>query len=226
MGLVAQPVFRTPDMRSLIVICLVTLAIVFVQAKKGKGKGGKPGKTESSGLCLSERNMMVICHAGSDLGEKANAALEVCSSTNAETRAKKPKGKPSKCPTFATIVDTAKKTYAGEICVFKELSWLDDDMTTYNELIKADIETLPPKISEALKGDKFDKCVSKAKKKMMNLAKQCQSRYTEQEISQLKRLGNAVAHTECFKATFKIACAAYVKTNLSSMFGDIMAEIN
>merc|ERR1712106_543125 len=130
------------------------------------------------------------------MGEKANAALEVCSSDNAETRAKKPKGKgkgkPSKCPAVATVVDAAKEMYAGEICVFKELGWLD------NELIKADIETLPPKISEALKGDKFDKCVSKAKKKMMNLAKQCQSSYTEQEISQLKRLGNAVAHTECF----------------------------
>merc|ERR1712106_803364 len=223
MGLVVPQVFRTANMRSIIVVCLVTLAIVFVQAKKGKGK---PGKTESSGLCLSERNMMVICHAGSDLGEKANAALEVCSSTNAETRAKKPKGKPSKCPTFATIVDTAKKTYAGEICLFKELGWLDNDMTTDNELIKADIETLPPQISEALKGDKFDKCVSKAKKKMMNLAKQCQSSYTEQEISQLKRLGNAVAHTECFKATFKIACAAYVKTKLASMFGEIMTELN
>merc|ERR1711892_1114276 len=162
---VGQQVFRAANMRSLIVVCLVTLAIVSVQAKKGKGKGGKPGKTESSGLCLSERNLMVICHAGSDLGEKANAALEVCSNGNAETRAKKPKGKgkgkPSKCPAVGTVVDAAKEMYAGEICVFKELGWLGSDMTTDNELIKADIETLPPKISEALKGDKFDKCVAK-----------------------------------------------------------------
>ena len=44
--------------------------------------------------------------------------MEVCSSGNAETRAKKPKGKgkgkPSKCPTVATVVDAAKEMYAGK----------------------------------------------------------------------------------------------------------------
>ena len=68
----------------------------------------------------------MICHAGSALGEKANAAMEVCAA-NAEVRAKKGKGKGKakgkgkgkgkgkspKCPTVAEIMDMAGEEYAG-----------------------------------------------------------------------------------------------------------------
>merc|ERR1712228_1135746 len=57
----------------------------------GKGNGGKASKA----MCLSEedgKNMMKICHAGSALGEKAEAAMEACA-IKAESRAKKGKGK-------------------------------------------------------------------------------------------------------------------------------------
>merc|ERR1712106_679526 len=68
-----------------------SLAVASVQAKFRKG--GKPAKAKPAGLCLSKENMMMICHAGSALGEKANAAMEVCSA-KAESRAKsKGKGK-------------------------------------------------------------------------------------------------------------------------------------
>merc|ERR1719369_408938 len=65
---------------------------------------------------------MNICHAGSTLGEKANAAMAACSAT-AEERAKKGKGKGKgkKCPSVDKIMDMVAEEYAGEICVFTEI---------------------------------------------------------------------------------------------------------
>merc|ERR1711872_540124 len=84
------------SMRSLIIVLVLSLDMASVLAKKGKGgskgKGGKGEKEESKGMCPSEDQMMMMCKAGSELGEKAMAAMEACSN-NVETRAKNGKGK-------------------------------------------------------------------------------------------------------------------------------------
>merc|ERR1712123_18975 len=209
-SLAVQQILLISGMRSLILVLVVSLAVASVQAKKAKGgKGGKPAKKEPSGLCLSEEKMMMICHAGSALGEKANAAIEVCTAT-VEERAKKGKGKGKgkgktpKCPTVAEIMDMAGEEYAGEMCVFTELGWMDDDMNSDEELIQTDIDTLPAEIAEALNGDEYDQCVTKAEEKMASMAPECDASYTEEEMTQLGELVNAVAHTECFKARQKM----------------------
>merc|ERR1712168_797773 len=107
--------------------------------------------------------MMMICKAGSSLGERTMAAMETCSSSDmAETRAKKGngkgkgKGKPNKankCPSVNKLEAMAMEKYAGEVCVFQELGWMDSDMNEMKEVIQADIDTLPPAIADALKGD-------------------------------------------------------------------------
>merc|ERR1712123_478253 len=233
-SLAVQQILLISGMRSLILVLVVSLAVASVQAKKAKGgKGGKPAKGEPSGLCLSEEKMMMICHAGSALGEKANAAMEVCAA-NAEERAKKGKGKAKgkgkgkgkgktpKCPTVAEIMDMAGEEYAGEMCVFTELGWMDDEMNSDEELIQADIDTLPSEIAEALNGDEYDQCVTKAEEKMAAMAPECDASYTEEEMTQLGELVNAVAHTECFKAIFAKSCGSYIKNTMASMFGDMM----
>ena len=63
-------------MRGLTLFLALSLAVSSVQAKKGKG--GKPAKKEPEGMCMTEEDMMMICHGGSSLGEKANAATEAC----------------------------------------------------------------------------------------------------------------------------------------------------
>ena len=60
--------------------------------------------------------------------------------------------------------------YEGEICVFTELGWMDEDMNSDVELIQADIETLHNEIAEALSGDEYDQCVAKAEEKMASMA--------------------------------------------------------
>merc|ERR1712105_377253 len=90
---------------------------------KGKGKGDKE---EGKGLCLTEEKMMMICKAGTSLGEKTMAAMETCSDKAvAEARAKKgnakgKKPKPNKgkgkgknnCPSVDKLEKMAMDEYA------------------------------------------------------------------------------------------------------------------
>merc|ERR1719167_1917152 len=168
-------------------------------------------------------NMMKICHAGSALGEKAEAAMEACA-IKAESRAKKGKGKkpnkgkgkgkkPTKCPKFDEIMQWAEEEYAGEVCMFTEMGWMDNDMNANEELIQADIDTLPADIADALNGEEYETCYNKAIAKM---APKCDSKYSEDEIAQLEELADGVAHSECFMTVFKKSCGDYVMKTLAS----------
>merc|ERR1712013_757155 len=100
--------------------------------------------------------------------------METCSDNAvAEGRAKKGKGngkkpKPNKgkdkCPSVDQLEAMAMEKYAGEICVFQELGWMDSDMKEMEEVIQADIDTLPTEIAEALKGDQYEECLAMAEK--------------------------------------------------------------
>ena len=59
----------------------------------------------------------------------------------------------------------------GEICVFQELGWMDSDMNEMEEVIQADIDTLPTEIAEALNGDQYEECLAMAEKKMKSMDK-------------------------------------------------------
>merc|ERR1712002_566908 len=179
--------------------------------------------------------MMMICKAGTSLGERTMAAMQTCTSNDvAETRAKKGKGngkgkgkgkgKPNKnkCPSVDDLEEMAMKKYAGEICVFQELGWMDSDMNEMKEVIQADIDTLPPVIAEALNGDKYEECLVEAEEKMKSMDKKykkykCDDKYDEEEQARLKALFTGIAETECFKIVFKNSCGSYVKNKLTEI---------
>merc|ERR1719312_2254315 len=183
---------------------------------------------------------MMMCSAGSSLGERTMAAMEACSDNAvAEERAKKPKpnkpNKPNKgkgkgkgkdkCPPVEEIEKWAMKKYAGEICVFQELGWMDSDMNEMEEVIQADIDTLPTEIAEALKGDQYEECLAVAEEKMKSMEKKykkCLKKYDEEEKARLDELFTGIAETECFMTVFKKSCGSYVKNNLSTILGGIM----
>ena len=75
-------------MRSFTVFLVLSLTALSLAKQGIVGKASKE-------MCLSEedgKNMMKICHAGSVLGEKAEASMEACA-IKAESRAKKGKRK-------------------------------------------------------------------------------------------------------------------------------------
>merc|ERR1712025_839932 len=165
---------------------------------------------------------MMICKAGTALGERTMAAMETCSDNDvAEGRAKKGKGngkkpKPNKgkgkgkdkCPSVDKLEAMAMEKYAGEICVIQE-----------------DIDTLPTEIAEALKGDQYEECLAMAEEKMKSMEKKykkCLKKYDEEEKARLDELFTGIAETECFMTVFKKSCGSYVKNNLSTILGGMM----
>ena len=62
------------NMRILIFLTLLCIA-ASVQAAKKKPK---PAAEESSGFCVSDEDLMAICHAGSAMGKKAKTAMGAC----------------------------------------------------------------------------------------------------------------------------------------------------
>merc|ERR1711942_382724 len=181
---------------------------------------------------------MMICKAGTALGERTMAAMETCSdNAMAEGRAKKGKGngkkpKPNKgkgkgkdkCPSVDKLEAMAMEKYAGEICVFQELGWMDSDMNEMEEVIQADIDTLPTDIADALKGDDYEDCLNIAKEKIESMDKKynCEGKYDEEEEARLDELFTGIAETECFMHVFKKSCGSYVKNNLSTILGGLM----
>merc|ERR1711915_764962 len=103
-----------------------------------------------------------------------------------------------------------------EKCMFTEMGWMDNDMNANEELIQADIDTLPADIADALNGEEYETCYNKAIKKMAKMAPKCDSKYSEDEIAQLEELADGVAHSECFMAVFKKSCGDYVMKTLAS----------
>merc|ERR1739846_285306 len=165
-------------------------------------------------------------------GEKTMAAMETCSDKAvAEARAKKgKKPKPNKgkgkgknkCPPVDKLEKMAMDEYAGEICVFQELGWMDSDMNEMEEVIQADIDTLPDEIKEPLKGDEYEECLLFAEEKMKSMDKKykkCMKKYNEEEKEKLAALFTGIAETECFMYVFKKSAGSYVKDNLSSILG-------
>merc|ERR1719474_2115440 len=53
------------------------------------------------------------------------------------------------------------KRNAGEVCMFTEMGWMDNDMNANEELIQADIDTLPADIADALNGEEYETCYNK-----------------------------------------------------------------
>merc|ERR1711915_833473 len=89
-------------------------------------------------------------------------------------------------------------------------------MNANEELIQADIDTLPAEIADALNGEEYETCYNKAIKKMAKMAPKCDSKYSEDEMAQLEELADGVAHSECFMAVFKKSCGDYVMKTLAS----------
>merc|ERR1739838_463959 len=221
-------IIRLFNMKTFSLLLVVVLAVAAVQAKKANGKG-KPSKGEKepkSGFCMSEEEMMMFCHAGSALGEKANAAMETCAAAGdmRKGKGKKPSKGKGKCPTHEELMEMAAGEYAGEMCVFTELGWIDSDYVRDDALILEDINTFPTEIAEALNSDEYDQCVEEAEAKMMKMMKKelgnkCLKTYTEEEMAEGAEVMNGIAHTECFKGIFMKSCGLYISNSMAAMVG-------
>merc|ERR1711988_1119042 len=84
-----------------------------------------------SGLCMEDEEVMYWCTAGTPLGEKLSAAMMTCSGAE-------------------EVEAWFMEEFAGELCVFSELGWLDEAGNYDNVTAEADLMTLPSNVSAAV----------------------------------------------------------------------------
>merc|ERR1719309_1892759 len=154
--------------------------------------------------------------------------MEKYAGEGARAKGGKGKGKPNKpnkpneCPSVDDLEAMAMEKYAGEICVVQELGWMDSDMNEMEEVILADIETLPTEIKEPLMGDEYKECLLMAEEKMKSMDKEyknCEDEYDDEEKERLVELFTGIAETECFMYVFKKSAGSYMKDNLATILG-------
>merc|ERR1719419_1777427 len=63
----------------------------------------------------------------------------------------------------------------------------------------------------------MEACTAKvqAREKMANVALECDSKYSDEEMQKLEELADAIAHTECFQYIFKKSCGTYAIKSLT-----------
>jgi len=109
--------------------------------------------------------------------------------------------------------------------MFTEMGWLNNDLSTNDDMIFADIVTLPMEMSDALNGEEFDTCVDtvedKIKEAMIKGFGKCVSKgkYSDDEQTAILALLNGVAKVECFKYIFEESCGLYMSNTLEQMAG-------
>merc|ERR1712213_220322 len=156
-----------------------------------------------SGLCMEDEEGMYWCTTGTPLGEKLSAAMMTCSGAEeAEGRKKgngkkckkgkkckgKGKGKGKKCFTVEEVEAWFMEEFAGELCVFSELGWLDEAGNYDNVTAEADLMSEDKKVK---------KCVESGK-------------YTEEDLGKLQELAKATAGMKCFVNMFQKSCNNFV----------------
>merc|ERR1719499_962408 len=138
--------------------------------------------------------------ADTDMGEKSKAAMETCGDgkkgyeRSLDLMRKKGKGKPNKgpCPKAEKVLKVVLEKYSWEMCMYSELGWVDSNMAPVEEVIQADIATLPTEMADALLGDGFDSCVTKTEEKIKKkivkskiVSKKCLKKYNDNDMGMM-----------------------------------------
>merc|ERR1712117_387707 len=172
----------------------------------------------------------MMCMAGTDMGDKSKAAMETCGDgkkTNERSLDLMQKGKgKGKCPKAEDVIKEVVDKYSWEMCMYSQLGWVDSDMAPVEEVIQADIATLPTEMADALLGDGFDSCVTKMEEKILKktlkdkdlgLSKKCLKKLSNDDEAMLRAALNGVARTECFKSLSEKSCGEFVMGLVDAM---------
>ena len=88
---------------------------------------------------------LLKCVGGSETGDKIAAAFKTCLGTESNMDASR---NTEQCHDFETTVGWISQTYANDICILKEMGWLNENMTGYNwDQWIHDINYLPEEVS-------------------------------------------------------------------------------
>merc|ERR1712123_58048 len=194
--------------------------VLFDIAAVSSAKPSKEGPKQDGGLYFDKGEVALACTAGTPVGVKFASALASCgnattpaeSSAVANRKKKTCRGKrcrskfTKKCPSVEDIKKKVGKEMKVDLCILKNLGWIDTEGQAVDAVMTADLLTLPTEVS--------DKMVSK----MSQRHKRCAKKYSADDVSELSELGLKVASYKCFQNQFAKSCKAFVKQEIYSFY--------
>merc|ERR1712128_307757 len=233
------------NMRFFILFCLVLAASADSSEEKGRNEDG--------GLHFDAKEVAMACTAGTPIGAKLANAFATClgaSGTDAvqmatdgttltthtgsivvnrgrkPCRGRKCRGKGKKrCPGVEAIKEKIGAEMEDDLCVLNQLGWIDSEGEAVEEVMTADLMTLPTDVSANLSEDKIGSCADEMVSKMSKKHRRCAKMYSADDMAQLSELGLKVASYKCFQKQFAKSCQAFVRKEIYDYYkAQIMQE--
>merc|ERR1719186_2579718 len=141
-------------------------------------------------------------------------------------RGRKCRGKGKKrCPGVEDIKEKIGAEMEDDLCILNQLGWIDSEGEAVEEVMTADLMTLPTDVSAKLSEDKIGSCADKMVSKMSKKHRRCAKMYSADDVAQLSELGLKVASYKCFQKQFAKSCQAFVKEEIFDFYkAQIMQE--
>merc|ERR1712128_74891 len=233
------------NMRFFILFCLVLAASADSSEEKGRNEDG--------GLHFDAKEVAMACTAGTPIGAKLANAFATClgasgtddveiatEGTTLPTttgsivinrrrkpcRGRKCRGKGKKrCPGVEDIKEKIGAEMEDDLCILNQLGWIDSEGEAVEDVMTADLMTLPTDVSAKLSEDKIGSCADKMVSKMSKKHRRCAKMYSADDMAQLSELGLKVASYKCFQEQFAKSCQAFVRKEIYDYYkAQIMLE--
>jgi len=218
--------------------CLILLCLVFTVAAKSSQE--EDSKLEG-GLYFDENEVNMACTAGTPLGVKIAQASAACMEASTEEefevvteivanrrrkcRGRRCKGKgKKKCPSVDDVKEKMETEMEGDLCILSQLGWIDADGQAIEDVMAADLMTLPMDVSAKLSEDKVAECADKMVTKMAKKHKRCAKMYSSDDMDQLRELGLKVASYKCFEKQFAKSCQEFVRQEIYQFYMEKMTQ--
>merc|ERR1712123_112578 len=191
--------------------------VLFVIAAVSSAKPSKEGHKQDGGLYFDKGEVALACTAGTPVGVKFASALASCenATTSEESSAVASR---KKCPSVEDIKKKIGKEMKVDLCILKNLGWIDTEGQADDAVMTADLLTLPTEVSAKLSEEKVEACADKMVSKMSQRHKRCAKKYNADDVSELSELGLKVASYKCFQNQFAKSCKAFVKQEIYSFY--------
>merc|ERR1719427_163177 len=233
------------NMRFFILFCLVLAASADSSEEKGRNEDG--------GIHFDAKEVAMACTAGTPIGAKLANAFATClgasgtddveiatEGTTLPTttgsivinrrrkpcRGRKCRGKGKKrCPGVEDIKEKIGAEMEDDLCILNQLGWIDSEGEAVEEVMTADLMTLPTDVSANLSEDKIGSCADEMVSKMSKKHRRCAKMYSADDMAQLSELGLKVSSYKCFQKQFAKSCQAFVREEIYDYYkAQIMQE--
>merc|ERR1719369_2600368 len=190
-----------------------SLSLLFIVAAASSAKSPNEGLIPGGGLYFDQGEVALACTAGTELGAKLSMAMA--------SRKKKPcRGRrcgnklAKRCPSVEAIKEKMGEHMKDDLCILERLGWIDAAGEVIDEVMSADIMTLPTAVSAQLSEEKVSACADKVSSKMSEKHKKCAQKYSSEDTAKLAQMGLKAASYKCFQRQFAQSCQEVVRDRI------------